>query len=121
VLTTRRAPSGYRADLRRKSISYLVCGQSKIDFAVALRRLRKHFGIRKLMLEGGGGINGALLAAGLIDEISLLVCPAADGALDQPTVFDARSKDLGKKATALKLMAARTRPGGVVWLRYRVK
>ena len=120
VLTTEKAPSGYLADLRAKSISYLICGKSEINFAAALGRLRKYFGIRKLMLEGGGSINGALLAAGLIDELSLLICPFADGSPSLPTVFDAPDSKLGKKATALRLMSAKARPGGVVWLRYRI-
>jgi riboflavin biosynthesis pyrimidine reductase len=33
-----------------------------------------------LLVEGGGNVNGSLLAAGVVDEISLLVAPAIDGA-----------------------------------------
>lgn len=121
VLTTENAPPGYLADLRAKSISYFLCGKNEINFASALQRLRRHFGIRKLMLEGGGTINGAMLTAGLIDELSLLICPFADGSRQQPTVFDAPEKLLGKKATALKLKSATMRPGQLVWLRYRFK
>jgi riboflavin biosynthesis pyrimidine reductase len=120
VLTTRQAPAGYLADLRAKSISYLLGGKSEIDFADTLARLRRYFGIRKLMLEGGGSINGSLLAAGLVDEVSLLICPFADGAPSLPTVFDGPEPKAGAKATALRLVAVRRRPGGVVWLRYRV-
>lgn len=119
VVTTGRAPSGYLADLREKSISYLIGGKSEIDFAAVLARLHRHFGIRKLMLEGGGGINGSFLTADLIDEISLLLCPFADGSTQAPTVFDADESRLKKKATALRLVAVGTRPGQVVWLRYR--
>jgi riboflavin biosynthesis pyrimidine reductase len=110
--------TGYLADLRKKSISYLIAGKSEIDFAAALERLHRDFGIRKLMLEGGGGVNGSLLAAGLIDEISLLLCPFADGA-PAPTVFDLPKNRIGERATALRFMSAKPRPGGVVWLRYR--
>lgn len=118
VLTTEKAPRGYLADLRAKSISYFLCGRSEVNFRPALGRLRQHFGIRKIMLEGGGSLNGALLAAGLIDELSLLICPFADGSQKQPTVFDAPEKLLGKKATALTLKSATVRPGRIVWLRY---
>ncbi|HVS50807.1 MAG TPA: RibD family protein [Opitutaceae bacterium] len=121
VLTTGKAPAGYLADLRSKSISYLIGGRKEIDFASTLVRLRKHFGIRKLMLEGGGSINGALLAAGLIDEISLLVCPYADGAPRLPTVFDTPEPKRGTLATRLELLRTERRPGEVVWLRYRVR
>jgi riboflavin biosynthesis pyrimidine reductase len=41
-----------------------------------------------LLVEGGGGANGAFLRAGLIDEISLVICPAIDGANGAPSVFD---------------------------------
>jgi riboflavin biosynthesis pyrimidine reductase len=121
VLTTGRAPSGYLADLREKGISYLIGGKSEIDFAKVLERLSAEFGIRKLMLEGGGSINGSLLAAGVVDELSLLVCPFADGAPDSPAVFDLPESEIGKLGTPLKLLAVRKRPGDVVWLRYRVK
>lgn len=119
VLTTAAAPAGYLADLREKSISYLLCGKSRVDFASALARLHQQFGIRKLMLEGGGRINGALLAAGLIDELSLLICPFADGTVGLPAVFDASEKLLKPHATALRLTAVETRPGQVLWLRYK--
>jgi 2,5-diamino-6-(ribosylamino)-4(3H)-pyrimidinone 5'-phosphate reductase len=121
VLTSQNAPAGYLADLRTKSIPYLLCGRREMDFSSALHRLRRHFGIRKIMLEGGGSTNGALLTAGLIDELSLLVCPFADGSREQPTVFDIPEKLLGKKSTALKLKTVKTRPGQIIWLRYLVK
>ena len=104
-----------------RSISYLLAGDAEIDFASALDRLGRYFGIKKIMLEGGGGMNGALLAARLIDELSLLVCPIADGSPDLPTVFDFPPKKVGKKATALTLISTKIRPAGVVWLRYRFK
>jgi riboflavin biosynthesis pyrimidine reductase len=121
VLTSARAPAGYLADLRAKNISYLLGKTMQIDFAKVLPLLRRHFGIRKLMLEGGGGINGAFLAAGLVDEISLLVCPFADGSRAEPTHFDVPAGELKTKGTALRLTAVRRRPGDVLWLRYTVR
>lgn len=119
VLTTTRAPAGYLADLRSKAISYVIAGDAEIDFGAALERLHRQFGIRKLMLEGGGRLNGSLLAAGLIDELSVLICPFADGAQGEPTLFDRPETKPGDHATALRLIGIKRRPGGVVWLRYR--
>lgn len=119
VVTTKKAPSGYLADLRAKSISYFIGGARDIDFAAVLGRLHQHFGIRKVMLEGGGGINGAFLAAGLVDELSLLVAPEADGSQEVPTVFDIAKPALKKHGTPLRLISASKRPGGLLWLRYR--
>lgn len=58
------------------------------DLPLALQILGKTFGLKTLLLEGGGRINGAFLKAGLIDEISLLVYPGIDGLAGVPTIFE---------------------------------
>ena len=49
-------------------------------------------------LEGGGKSNGSFLRAGLIDEISLAVCPAVDGARGGPYAFDSREDEIYARA-----------------------
>jgi riboflavin biosynthesis pyrimidine reductase len=53
---------------------------------LALEILNRELGLERLLLEGGGGSNGAFLRAGLIDEISLAICPAIDGAKGAPSI-----------------------------------
>ena len=79
TILTESVPDRYLAFLQSKGVSYLFGGKSRIDLAGVLRKLRSSFGIRKLLLEGGGKINGSFLAANLIDELSILVGPVADG------------------------------------------
>ena len=81
------------------------------------------FGIRKLLLEGGGKINGSFLAAKLIDELSILVAPVADGSVGTPSLFDVVDgrADTGRTPAALKLLSMEKRAGGIVWLRYKVR
>jgi riboflavin biosynthesis pyrimidine reductase len=81
--------------------------------------LGEHFGIRTLLLEGGGRINGAFLEAGLVDELSLLLVPGIDGRREVPAVFDGvnPSRTL---AVALELKSVERRPKGALWLRYEV-
>ena len=74
-MVSEQVPEDYLAMLREKGISYIVTGTSSIDLANAVNRLEEHFGIRTLLLEGGGPINGAFLQADLVDEVSLLVVP----------------------------------------------
>lgn len=45
----------------------------------ALRRLRSEHGVRSLLCEGGPALNGALLRAGLVDELFLTVAPRLAG------------------------------------------
>jgi riboflavin biosynthesis pyrimidine reductase len=88
-IVSERAPEDYLAMLRIKPISYIVSGDPSVDLVHAVNLLGEHFGIRTLLLEGGGRINAAFLPAYLIDEVSLLVAPGIDGRHDIPAVLTA--------------------------------
>jgi riboflavin biosynthesis pyrimidine reductase len=111
-------PDRYLAFLRGQGVSYLLGGRGGIDLPAVLAKLRRRFGIRRLLLEGGGKINGSFLAAGLVDELSILVAPVADGEVGTPTLFDAG--ETPGPARRLSLLAVERRPGNLVWLRYAV-
>jgi riboflavin biosynthesis pyrimidine reductase len=119
TVLTEAVSDSYLAFLQSKGISYLFGGKSRIDLAKALRKLRAHFGIRKLLLEGGGKINGSFLAANLIDELSILVGPVADGSIGTPALFDVETRR--SPARNLKLLSIKKRADGIVWLRYKVR
>jgi riboflavin biosynthesis pyrimidine reductase len=119
TILTEAVSDDYLAFLQSKGVSYLFGGKSRIDLAKVLRKLRARFGIEKLLLEGGGKINGSFLAADLIDELSVLVGPVADGSIGTPTLFDV--EDRRSPARNLKLLSIEKRAGDIVWLRYRVR
>jgi riboflavin biosynthesis pyrimidine reductase len=108
----------YLAFLQSKGISYLFGGKTRIDLTSVLERLRSNFGIRKLLLEGGGAINGSFLAAGLIDELSVLIAPVADGSVGTPTLFDAKPRSGPRRP--LRLVSVQRLKRDFVWLRYQV-
>ena len=105
--------------LREKGISYVVSGKSFVDLTDAVNQLVEHFGIRTLLLEGGGQINGAFLEADLVDEVSLLVVPGIDGRHDIPAVFDGVSPSR-KTAVPLRLKSVEQRGHDALWIRYEV-
>ena len=119
AVLTEQVPDRYLAFLRAQGVSYLFGGRRRISLPTVLRKLRARFGIRKLLLEGGGKINGSFLAADVIDELSLLVAPVADGSVGTPTLFDA-PKGPGP-ARRLKLLSVERRRGDLLWVRYRVR
>src|ERR1043166_1326977 len=88
AILTERVSDEYLEFLRGRDVSYILAGAREVDFAMALRKIATGFRVRTLMLEGGGRINGAMLAAGLIDEVSLLVAPMADCRMGSPALFD---------------------------------
>jgi riboflavin biosynthesis pyrimidine reductase len=85
--------------------------------------LNRELGIERLLLEGGGGANGSFLCAGLVDEISLAIFPAVDGAKGAPCVFDSGDEEAGAPAQVrgMSLESNEVLEGGVVWLRYRLQ
>ncbi len=119
TVLTERVPDRYLAFLRARGVSYLFGGRDRIHLPTVLRKLRARLGIRRLLLEGGGGINGTFLAANLIDELSILVAPVADGSVGTPTLFDLPQGRF--PARRLKLMAVERRKGDLLWLRYVVR
>lgn len=118
TILTERVSDDYLAFLQAKGVSYLFGGRTKIDLALVLEKLASEFRIKRLLLEGGGKINGSFLAANLIDELSILIGPVADGSIGTPALFDVEGRST---ARALKLLSIEKLKGDVVWLRYKVK
>jgi riboflavin biosynthesis pyrimidine reductase len=120
LLVTQRVSDEYLAHLQAAGVSYLFCGKKEIDLKVALEKLGTIFKLRKLTLQGGGKFNGAMLKAGLVDEISHLTVPVADGGAGVSSIFDIPGPTPAKAAATLRLLSLRQLPGGVIWARYRV-
>ena len=118
-IVSERVSDEYLAFLRDRGVSYVFAGAREVDFALALQRIREHFGVETLMLEGGGRINGSMLAAGVIDEVSVLVAPVIDARMDTPALFDVDDAD-GFDPRLLHLESVERRDAEVLWLRYRV-
>ena len=124
AILSERVSDEYLAFLGERGVSYLLAGASDIDLAVALEKISAVFGVRTLVLAGGGRINGAMLRAGLIDEVSLIIAPVADGELGKASLFDldahAGSRAQRHAASQLALRSVERRADNLLWLRYDV-
>jgi 2,5-diamino-6-(ribosylamino)-4(3H)-pyrimidinone 5'-phosphate reductase len=89
----------------------LVRGAVQVDLPAALAALAAE-GARAVRVDSGGGLLGALLDAGLVDEVDLLVHPYVVGSGPRRWTGAAR-------ATALDLVEVESAGGGLVLLRYR--
>jgi riboflavin biosynthesis pyrimidine reductase len=119
TILTEKVSTAYLAHLQSCRVSYLFGGLERIDLRMVLDKLATRFEIKTLLLEGGGKINGTMLSAGLIDELSVLVAPVADGSSGTPALFDTlESVTPGPHGIRWRLHALERRADDIVWLRY---
>lgn len=85
---TEKTPLAYRSYLREKGVSYILAGNDTLDCAIAAEKLYELFGIETVLICGGGTVNWTFLQQGVLDELSLLLAPVADGSSDTVTVFE---------------------------------
>lgn len=122
AILAEKVSNNYLAELRASGISYLFAGQDGNNLQLAMSTLGETFGIKKILLEGGGLINGAFLNAELIDEISLLIYPGIDGLSGISSIFEYVGQEgaLPAKGLSLQHLSTETLEAGMVWLRYEV-
>jgi riboflavin biosynthesis pyrimidine reductase len=123
VVLTEQVSDAHLAGLRKDGVSYIFAGERELDLGLALEILNRELGIERLLIEGGGVSNGSFLRAGLVDEISLAICPVVDGARGVPHVFDSSDEDADARAPvlAMTLESSLVLEGGAIWLRYRLR
>lgn len=111
----------YLDHLQAQGVSYLFAGPKGDDVPKLLGTLAADFGMTRVLVEGGGTINGAFLKAGVIDELSLMLYPGIDGLSGVPSIFEYKGEadELPAEGQALELKSAETLDNGCVWLRYR--
>ncbi|PSB39608.1 riboflavin deaminase [filamentous cyanobacterium Phorm 46] len=103
-------PSMFDRTLTTKTI------EGEIDWIDAFQQLET-LGIKRLAILGGGKLVASVLAAGLIDELWLTVCPLILGGADAPTPVEGKGF-LADLAPKLELLAVK-QVGGEVFLHYR--
>lgn len=113
----------YLQTLRDNGISYCFAGPDGRNIQQAVAVLGNTFRRRKLLLEGGGLINGAFLQAGVINEISLMIYPGIDGVSGIASSFDwvCATDNEPARGQALSLLDVEKRDNGVLWLRYKIE
>ena len=87
-VVTGSTPVSYLAYLRKHGVSYIMAGEKSLDCHIAVKKLYQLFGIRRVLICGGGAVNWSFLQQGVVDELSLLLSPSADGENDTPSIFE---------------------------------
>lgn len=120
VILGYNATIDYLKMLEEKEISYIVIDRAD-NLGRAMELIGQHFGIRYISLQGGGVIDGAMLACGLIDELSLVVYPGIDGKSGVPSIFEyIGDKGHPAQGQSLEFISGICKEHGIMWLRYKI-
>jgi riboflavin-specific deaminase-like protein len=87
----------------KRSVQIKAFGRKTIDLVSAFRWLRDELGINRILCEGGGETNAALIQAGVVDQIHLTVCPLVLCGAHAPTICDGIGLESLAQAPRLKL------------------
>lgn len=118
---TEEVSEEYLAYLRKSDISYIFAGKRQLDCGMLLRKLKEMFSIERLMIAGGGVVNWSFLQEGLIDELSIVMAPVADGSTTAVSIFEQSEFLPGREPVAFQLKEVKQIEGGSLWLRYETK
>ncbi len=120
VLCSKTTPEEYLQFLRDLKVDHIIAGEDHVDFPDALAELTMRYDIKVVRADSGGTLNGILLRAGLVDEVSLLISPCLVGSATARSMFRSPQAGSPEDAIPLKLMHAETLRDDAVWLRYKV-
>lgn len=84
VFTTAQTTAQQAQALSNAGVEVYTAGEKRVDLVQALETL-KGLGVERLMVEGGGTLNFALLQHGLVDELMVYVAPLVFGGGSAPT------------------------------------
>ena len=117
IFSTTRMPARTRTALAAQADLWLHESAS-VNLPAMLAILRADYGVRRLVCEGGAQIFRALLAAGLVDELHVTLCPRLFGGEKAPTLTGLPGAFL---PASIPLALKKTEViGGECFLRYRV-
>lgn len=118
---TEAVSNDYLGYLHTFDISYIFAGKEQLDCGVLLEKLHSLFFIDRLMIAGGGIMNWSFLQDDLINELSLVIAPVADGNTTSVSIFE-RTEFLPARApAAFRLGEIKKLQGDILWLRYMFK
>jgi 2,5-diamino-6-(ribosylamino)-4(3H)-pyrimidinone 5'-phosphate reductase len=120
ALCSRSTPCSHKDYLERERVPVILAGEEHVDLHEAMEQLAERFEVRSVRVDSGGILNGALLRAGLVDEVSVVLNPELVGGKSPRTMFTAPDLTSAAGVIRLKLEHLECLEGDYVWLRYSV-
>jgi len=120
VLCSQSTPQEYLESLQKQQIEFIIAGEEYVDLRVALANLRDEFRVKIMRVDSGGVLNGALLRAGLVDGLKVIINPCLTGGTSPRTLFVASDLPSRDGVIQLNLVNLEQLRDGYLLLEYEV-
>lgn len=120
VLCSLSTPQGYIDHLKDDQVDFIVAGEERVNLRAALTQLRDQYRVESIRVDSGGVLNGALLRAGLVDEIAVIVNPCLTGGISPRSLYVAEDLTSREGVIPLALKKSEVLRDGYLFLRYEI-
>lgn len=120
ALSSTSTPEEYGEYLASCGVKQVIAGENRIDMRMALLTLNSQFGVRTVRVDSGGTLNSVLMAAGLVDTVSVLIHPCIAGGPAEPTLADPLRAGIRDLSLGLSLKSCEVMKDGIIWAQYSV-
>ena len=121
ALVSRATPREHMAYLESVGVPWIEAGADRVDLPAALEALARAYGVRHVRADCGGTLNGALLRAGLVSTVSVLIQPDPRRRHDAEGALPRRRPHVRRPGDRAPTDSRRAAGRGVVWLVYEVE
>ena len=120
ISVTKSAPKNKLDDLRGKNLKIIISGDQgrKVNLIKTFEQLESNFGIKKLLVEGGGEINWSIIKNNLFDELRVTISPLIIGGQKAITLIEGKGFDKINKCTKLELSKIYKKNNGEIVIYY---
>jgi 2,5-diamino-6-(ribosylamino)-4(3H)-pyrimidinone 5'-phosphate reductase len=120
ALCSHTTPQTYLDYLKEENIDCIVVGDDHVDLKLAMEELNTRYGVESVHVDSGGTLNGTLLRAGLVSEVSILISPCLVGGTTPNSIFKASDLTSSEGVINLRLVHFEKLRNDVIWLRYEI-
>ena len=120
IVVTKGAPKNKLDLLRANKLKVIVSGErgKKVNLKKAFEQLETKFGIKKILVEGGGEINWSIIKNNLFDELIVTISPLIIGGREATTLMEGVGFDKIKKCVRLDLSKMYKSNNGEIVIHY---
>jgi len=120
ILCSRSTSQEYLNYLEKSYINHMIIGYDDVNWATALEELNTQFGVKTILVQADGSLNGKLLRDDLVEEIYVLLHPTLVGGNSPDSLYVAPDISSDDLPLDLRLLEMRRLDNELIFLNYRI-